>query len=392
MENPSSKSIMVVAGEVSSDNHCAPIFEKLQALHPDLKIWGIGGEKMKAAGVELVYENKQLAVLGLAEGLKLLPFLARVRQELLSRIKQENTSMVMLVDYGGFNLRLASDIRSFRRDLPVLYFISPQIWATRPWRIKTIKKNTSKILVIFPFEEPLFRQNGVAARFVGHPLLKNIPRTKDLPDREKFCADHGLDAEKPLISVFTGSRRQEIRGHAPVVIQAIKEVLEMKPETQFVVSLTNETLGEILKAEISKAGLPEKTVAFVGADENYAAIAACDLVWAKSGTTTLEVAMFGKPMLIFYRGSWLSFVFVMLYKQIKNVGLPNILAGKTLVPELLQLDCRAQQLVRYTLDLLDVPGLRKEISQELLDIRDQLGKGNYVDNCIEEIVKTLQLN
>lgn len=389
--NASGKSMMVISGEVSSDNHCAPIFKKLKELYPELRIWGVGGEKMKEAGVEIVYENKQLSVMGAVESLKLVPRLAEIRHDLLNRIKTENTDLVMLIDYGGFNLNMAASIRGQNPNQSILYFISPQVWASRAGRIKKIRKFTSKILVIFPFEEPLFRQNGVPSRFVGHPLLTQIPREKDLPDKEEFCQSYGLDPQKPVLTVFVGSRPREIRDLGPVVLDAITELRQSKPDVQFVVSLTNEVLGKTMRDLASNSGFDEKTIVYIEAKDNYAAIKSSDLVWAKSGTTTLEVAMFGKPMLIFYRGSWLSFLGVLLFKRIKNVGLPNILAGKLLVPELLQLDCRAQQLVRYTLDLLDVPGLRKEINKELLDLRDQLGKGNYINNCTEEILKLLQL-
>ncbi|MBX9692543.1 MAG: lipid-A-disaccharide synthase [Cyanobacteria bacterium] len=394
--NESSKdtSLLVIVGDVSADRNMAGVIRDLKKQSPELKIWGVGGSRMEEEGVELLYNLKDFTTFGIVEVLKFLPVLARVKKNILAEIETRRPNMVLLVDYGGFNLRMAKEIKLRFPELPIFYFISPQVWASRPWRIKTIEKTISKILVIFPFEEPLYIKHGVKARFVGHPLLKLIPNDSELMNREEFARSKKMNPQGEIVAILPGSRPEEIRVHLGLLLQAVEELVEARPYLQFIVSKANESLGEMIDRVIASRKSKElvgKNIFFSTSTENHHLLKTADIVWAKSGTTTLEVTLFAKPMLIFYRGNWLSFVLFMLFKTVKNVGWPNLLAGKTLIPELLQLDCRAQKLVTHTLDLLDVPGLRQEISQELANMRRQLGEGDYIDACVEEILNNIQL-
>ena len=391
----SQKSLLVIVGDVSADRNVSGVIRRLKTLHPELHIWGVGGSEMEDAGVELLYNLKDFATFGVVEVVKFLPMLTRIKKHIVDEVDKRKPNMVLHVDYGGMNLQLAKKIRKKHPDLPIYYFISPQVWASRPWRIKTIAANISKMLVIFPFEEALYKKHGVDARFVGHPLMELIPDDSELPTREEFANSLGMDPEREILAILPGSRPEEIRVHISVVLQAAEELASRRPSLQMVISKASPQLEKMIDDAVDARGLREKLkghLFFSSGKENYGLLQAADLVWAKSGTTTLEVTMLGKPMLIFYRGNWLSFVLVMLFKTVKNVGWPNLLAGHTLVPELLQLDCRAQQLVRYTIDMLDVPGLRREVGAELASMRRQLGQGNYVDNCTEEILNNLQLS
>ena len=393
-ESTKTKSMMMIVGDVSADRHASLLVDKLMETSPELKFWGCGGDEMKAKGVELLYHLEDFSAVGIVENIKFLPIMNKMADHLLNCIKERDPDLLLMVDFGAFNLWISKKIRKKYPNLPIVYFISPQVWASRPWRLNTIKKNTSKMLVIFPFEEALYREKGISSRFVGHPLVEQLPKENEIISKEEFFKDLGLNLDKELVSIFPGSRKQEILGHTPVIIQAMAELIKRRPGIQFIVSMVNEKLKGLIEGAIAKSSLKDeigKSIFLVGPENNYPAMAHADLVWAKSGTTTLEVALFAKPMLIFYRGNWISYFIVLLFKTIKNVGWPNLLAGKLLVPELLQLDCCARQFVRYTGDLLDVPGLRKEIQKELLSVRDQLGKGNYVTNCADEIQKHLSI-
>src|SRR5262249_37000906 len=249
-----------------------------------------------------------------------------------------------------------------------------------PWRIITIAATMSKMLVIFPFEEPLYRKRGVQARFVGHPLAQQLETESRSLDRAAFLARNGLNRERPLIAVFPGSRRQEILDLGPVGLAAVSWLLGEHPQLQFAVSQASPALGEALANLIERKGysrLIGNGLTLISPADSRELMAAADIVWAKSGTTTLEAALMGKPMLIYYRGNWLSYLLFLMFKRVQNVGWPNILAGGQVVPELIQLDCRSEQLVRYTRDWLQVPGFLSELSSTLKAVRDRLGEGDF---------------
>lgn len=385
---------MVIAGDPSGDRHTSKLVAHLKKLTPDLKVWGVGGEKMAAEGVEIFIDNQEFAVVGLIEVVRYLPKIIPMGIKLLEEIPKRKPHAVLMVDFGGFNLRLGPRIRRKFPDLPIIYCISPQLWASRPWRIRNVNESVSKMLVIFPFEEDFYLERGVDATFVGHPLLTTLPSPDALPDREALCKELNLDPTKSIISVFPGSRRGEISAHMSVVLDAIDWLSQTRNDVQFVISQANDRVAALMKEEMKKRKIDADSANFklCNAEHNYCLMANCDIVWAKSGTTTLEATLFGKPMIVFYRGAWSSFFIFLLLKNLQRVAWPNILYKGDLVPELLQLDCRAELLVRYTVDLLDVPALRKEISEKLLTLRNQLGQGDFAPTAAVEILKVLGLS
>jgi len=393
------KSILVSVGDHSADKHAALIIKELKLAHPDLQVRGMGGSLMEAAGAELFLNLNDFNVLGIVEVLKHLPRLLAIEERMIKDVEEFPPDLVLLVDFGGTNMRVAKKLRAKYPKLPIFYFICPQVWASRPWRAKALAKNISKLLVIFPFEELHYEKEGIKATFVGHPLLKQIGDVSNYSSKVEFSKKIGFNPDKELISIFAGSRKLEIRNHMPAIVAAIEELLQIRPGIQFIMSMATSNLRELAEVELRRSSLVSehigKSIFLIESDDNFNAMNSSDLVWAKSGTTTLEVGMFGKPMIIFYRGNLISYLLVLLVKTIKNVGLPNILAKRQLVPELIQFDCRAQQFVRYTKDMLDVPGLRKEISQALHGLKDQLEMGerkiDYVESCASEIDKCFQL-
>jgi lipid-A-disaccharide synthase len=385
-------SLFVFAGDVSADRHTAKLLEELKRYVPNLSVWGCGGSCMRAQGMEILHDSEKFGVFGVVEVLRSIPFFARLRKELVSAVAQRKPDAVLLVDFGGFNLQLVKQLRRQNKDLPIIYFISPQIWGSRSWRIKIIAKTISKMLVIFPFEETLYKNAGVDAAFVGHPLAA---KSDDIEhSKEQWCQALGLDPSRPIIGIMPGSRRREIKDHMPVILQSIKWLHRLAPEIQFVVSQANEAISQEIQKRFGQKLLQLKnkgniSVAPVGG--NQPVMAYSDLLWVKSGTSTLEAALAAKPMLIFYRADWLSYLVFLMFKRVKHVGLPNLLAGKQLAPELMQLDCSAEQFVRHSLDFLDAPGLRAEITQELTKIKSTLGGPNFPKAAAQQICKTLGL-
>ncbi|HEY9730617.1 MAG TPA: lipid-A-disaccharide synthase [Drouetiella sp.] len=386
------KSLFVMVGDPSADRNAARMIAELKKSAPDLKIWGCGGSTMAGEGVEILHNCEDFTVIGAVEIVKRARFFINLEKQIVQELIERKPDAILLIDFGTFNLKLAKAIRKAGITNPILYFTSPQVWGSRPWRIKTIAKTITKMLVIFPFEVAIYRKNSVPVRFVGHPLLKKSETDAAVPSKEEFCTGYKMDANKPIVGIFAGSRRREVSIFAPTLLKAVKGLLGKKSDLQFAFSTANEKLKEQTRAAIRDQGmddLVDKNLFLIGQKDNLNLISASDLVWAKSGTTTLEVTLFGKPMLIFYRGEWWEYALYSTLKTINFIGMPNILAGERVVPELLQLDCRAEQLVKYTDDLMNVPGLRAEVSRKLLRLRDQLGQGDYAANLVEEILAVI---
>jgi lipid-A-disaccharide synthase len=381
-------SLMVYVGDPSGDKYTAKVLAKLLELMPNLQIWGVGGDEMKQLKMEQLFNTSDFAVVGIFEVIRHLPFFAKVRQTLLNAIEVRKPDLILLVDSGGFNIQFATAIRKRHKAVPIYYFISPQVWASRPWRIGVMKKAITKMLTVFPFEPYFYQKVGLDASFVGNTVIGTMEKPENFPSRDEFCRTHNLDKNLPIITVLPGSRKQEIRFHMPVVIDAIRQMNQLRPEIQFIISKSTTKAAPLVEKALKNAKLA--SICVVEQKDTLKAVNISDLAWAKSGTTTLEVTMLAKPMLIFYRANWLSYFMFLIFKTVKNIGWPNLLAGKTLVPELIQLDCRGEQLVKYSLDLFDVPALKAEITTELASMKNELGQGNFVDNTARELFQALE--
>jgi lipid-A-disaccharide synthase len=384
------QSLLIIVGDLSADRHAAKIIHELKRTAPNLHVWGIGGPDMFEAGFERLYNCQDFSIIGIMEVLRQAPFLINMRKTMVKHAVKRPPTAVLLIDFGGFTIPFAGELRERFPKLPIIHFISPQVWGSRPWRIKKIARNVTKMLVIFPFEEELYRRNNVSVRFVGNPPAANLPAPDAVLPRFQFSERVGLLPSQKIVGVFPGSRRREIRVLLPLALDAMKSIFDSgRDDVQFVISQGNPELVEQINAIIAKHPCHVQVgqrIHLVSSDLNYDLMANADIVWAKSGTTALETMMFGTPMLVFYKGLWLSFLIFLLFKRVKYVSWPNLLSNSGLVPELFMLDCRAEQLVRYTNDLLDVPGLRQELRDRLLALRSQLGQGDYARNCAEEVL------
>jgi lipid-A-disaccharide synthase len=314
------REILVVAGEASGDLHAAPVVAALAARRPARPIVAVGGDRTAAAGATLLRHVRELSAMGFVEVLRHLPAHARLLRELRERFARGETGLVILVDYPGFNLRVAAAARAAR--IPVLYYITPQVWAWRAGRLRTMREVITRAAVILPFEEPLLREAGIAATYVGHPLLDHAG---GLPSRADARALLGLRDDVPVLALFPGSRAGELGRHLDVMVAAAQRLAR-----------------EVAGLQVVVAGAPGMTLEAarcpfpVVRERSLAVYAAADAALSKSGTNTLEAALAGCPLVVGYRTGGLNYAIAKRVVRIPHVSLVNIVARRAVVPELLQ--------------------------------------------------------
>jgi lipid-A-disaccharide synthase len=352
------REVLFVAGEASGDLHASRVAAELAALRPDLALRGVGGDRMRDAGVELDEHAERLAVMGFVEVLRHVPKHAALLRKLRSHIDGGAVKLVILVDYPGFNMRVAA--AAAKAGVPVLYYITPQVWAWHASRLATIAKHVTKAAVILPFEERLLRTHGVDATFVGHPLLD---RAQDLPERTEARRSLGLPEDAPVLALFPGSRAQEIHRHLGDFVDTARELEKRVPGLRTIVSVApTVTLDE------SRVPYPMVRSA------SFTVLRAATAAMAKSGTTTLEAAVAGCPMVVAYRTNALTYAIARRLVRIPHIGLVNVVAGREVAPEFVQ-DALTPTAVADALEpLLDEHHPRREsMLAELRAVRAQLG-------------------
>ena len=372
--------IMVVVGEASGDAHAARVVTALKQRAPALNISGIGGDKLCAAGMDVTIDFSELAVMGLVEVLKKYRHLKSVFNQMVELLKNQRPDLLILVDYPGFNLKLAKQAKKL--GIPVVYYISPKVWAWRKGRVKTIQRVVDKMLVLFPFEVPIYEQAGVPVNCVGHPLVDAVKRTLTTQQaKEKL----GLQQDNKVIGLFPGSRRSEVDILLPLMIQAAERIHQQYPESQIVVplapGLSRDTLGPVLAA----SPLPIQLID----SDFYELTSACDAIVAASGTVTLEIALLGVPHFICYRVSPVTYKIMRRLVRIPYVGLCNIVTGKALITEVLQDDVTVERLEEELRDRLTRPdqqAVAEDIRQQVLSA---LGPSGGADNAAHQIIAML---
>lgn len=318
------KKLFIVTGEYSGDIHASHVAKALFAQHSDIQIEGVGGENMQNAGVKLFSDHKKMSSVGLSPQIIINHILLgkRVVDYITKEFKPD---AVLLIDYGGFNLRIAKFIKN--AGIKVLYYIPPQVWASRQGRIKKIKKYVDEVLCIFPFEKPLYESYGIKTYYCGHPLVSQLPQKAN---KEEFFEKHGFDKARKLVSIFPGSRVFELKYLMNIFIKSAKNLQNKHPELQFCIShapnLSDEVYNKFLKETDFK----------VIKGENQALLSVSDALILASGTVALEACLYQTPMIIAYRGPWLFYFIYLLVRCIKKVSLPNIIADKIIVPEIIQ--------------------------------------------------------
>jgi lipid-A-disaccharide synthase len=365
--------IMLVVGEASGDVHGAQLVRALQRRNRQLRLFGVAGEQLQQTDFEPLFGVTQLTGMGLVELAGNVTNLWRAYRLLTNALKQRRPGLLILIDFPEFNLRLARLAKSL--GIPVLYYISPQIWAWRQGRVKQISRWVDHMAVVFPFEEEFYARHGVKVTFVGHPLLETVRAQRG---REIVLTELGFDPAIPSIALLPGSRRGEIDRHLPIMRQAAIELREQRNVQFFCVRAST------IDRERLEGGLRHPSLVIPIVDENrYDAINAADLVWTASGTATLETALLGRPMIVIYRLSWLTYGVARLLVRVQHIGMVNLIAGERLVPELIQGEAHANRLTSETKVLLDQPRLRAAITEKLVALRTRLGASGAAERVAD---------
>ena len=364
----------IIAGEQSADNHGAALMTAIRAQNHDIEFRGIGGKKMIKAGLNSLENIDKMAVMGFVEVIKHLRFFRDVTLKVLEEIDNCQPRQIILIDYPGFNLRLAKKIKE-KFDIPITYYISPQLWAWKENRIKIIRKYIDQMLVIFPFEEDWYREREVEAKFVGHPIFDFwIPSSK-----EELCKLLSLNADKRIITLYPGSRLQEIKKHLPILVQAVVKLRSEDSSLQFI-------LGASPQVNWSQWLLPD----WIQVESEYPqkALECADLALVASGTATLEAAVFGTPMIIIYKMASFSWWISRLLVSIPFAGMVNIIAKKEIMPELLQENATPERVFSTASSILKNPEKIEKMVADLKEVQVKLkgvGASNKAATYILEL-------
>ena len=375
------KRILIISGEASGDIHGASLIEELKELIPSLKIFGMGGPRMREAGQE-GFDVGDLAVVGVAEVVGKLPAILRRFKELKEILDRERIDGVILIDYPDFNLRFAKEAK--KRGIPVIYYISPQVWAWRKGRVKKIARLVDKMLVVFPFEVPIYEEAGVDVEFVGHPLLDRVSCPLD---KNEAKAALGYERTEVIVTLLPGSRKEEASRLLPPMLEGAIEASEASSFKVRILIPATENIDETLLNSVLE-GCPEYVKTVEG--QMYTALRASDTAVIASGTATLEAALIGIPMLIVYKLSTLSFMLAKLLVGLEYVGLPNIVSEKPIVPELIQGSVTPAKITEELMWLIEGGATTMEMMAGIERIGEVLGKPGASKRAAEAVYRVLE--
>jgi len=360
-----SKKILVVAGEASGDLHASHLVKAMLEMEPGLQFYAMGGEKLKEAGALILSDISELSVMGITEVVSHLGRIYRVFKRLEKFLKNDQPDLIILIDYPDFNLRLAKAAK--RYNIPVLYYISPQIWAWRTSRIKKIGKLVNKMIVVFPFELSLYEIEGIDVSFVGHPLLDIVKVEKS---REENIKRFGLDEQKITIGLMPGSRLSEAKKILPPMIESAQQLSRQFGNLQFILPVA----PGLKKEEIVRLTEDTDLTITIADDSIYEVIDISYLVIVASGTATLETALLSTPMVIIYKMSPLTYLVGRKLVKVDHIGMANIIAGKKVVPELIQNEATAERITHEATRMLEDSLYHQSICEELASTNKKLGK------------------
>ena len=375
------KKILIIAGEPSGDLHASNLVRDLKTLAPDLRFFGLGGNLSQDAGVEIVSDISSLALVGLADVLKNIFAVGKVYRGILKKVDQEHPDLAILIDYPGFNLRLAKELK--KRSIPVIYYISPQVWAWGRDRINIIRKCVGKMIVFFKFEEELYKTCGVDVEFAGHPLIDTVKVSRR---KDETLKAYGLSKDKITIALLPGSRASEIDRLLSVMVDSAKLINGRMKNTQFIIA----------KYAGLSAGMYEKAMADSGLDiriadgDTHNVVGASDFAIVTSGTATLETAIIGTPLVIIYKANILTYIAYKLVATIGFVGIVNIIANREIAPEFLQYDATPEKISQTVLSILSDEARLKSIRKDLADVRNSLGPPGAGMRAAKAIISLLK--
>ena len=369
--------ILISAGEASGDLHAGAVTRAIKQLDPEAEVFGMGGDRLREAGGEVLFDIKDHSLMGFVEVLKKLPDVWKLRNAFIDLMEERKPDVLLTIDYPGFNMRLAKLAKE--RGIKVVYFIAPQVWAWRPGRAAGVAKATDKIACIFPFEYDLYKSYGADIEFVGHPLVDTVKPSLPRKEAEELA---GKRTGHPLILLMPGSRMMEIQRLLPVMLDAVKILKQKRPELEFAMPRAATIPKEKLAAPVKAAGLDVTLTE----GHTYDIMSVADLAIATSGTVTLEAALCGLGCPILYKSSPVSFWIAKHVVEIPHIGLPNIVAGRLIEPELLQDECKPEKIAAMVLELLETERYR-QLQQDLHEVREKLGKPGAVKRVAELVLR-----
>lgn len=373
--------IMISVGEASGDLHGASVAHALKAIQPDVKLFGMGGQAMLEAGVDIVYDIADLGIIGFVEIIKNLPRLFRLRDTLAELMERERPDVLVIIDYPGFNMRLAKIAKS--KGIPVVSYISPSVWAWGRGRAKEVAETVQKVAAIFPFEAEVYVEAGANVTFVGHPLLDIVKTTMNQEETREYFAASG---NSPVVLLLPGSRQQEITNLLPVMLEAGEKIVAQLPNCQFFLPVASTISQEMIQKIISRY----KVNVILTKDRTYDLMNIATVAIAASGTVTLEASLLKLPTIIIYKTATLTYFLGKILVKIPYISLPNIIAGRKIVPELLQYAVTADNIANEAMPVLTTPAIHKAVVTDLEEVRRKLGAEGAVRRVAQEILAVAQ--
>jgi lipid-A-disaccharide synthase len=367
LDEEKTRRVLIVAGEASGDLHGANLVRALRRHDPGIMVSGIGGMRMKQAGVEILVPASEMAVVGITEALFRLGIIIKARQKMKNLLKSiPSPELIILIDYPDFNIHLASLAKRWK--VPVLYYISPQVWAWRRGRINKLAKRVDRMAVILPFEEDLYRNKGVDVTYVGHPLLDAIPEHFN---REEAIEKLNLQNASPVVGLLPGSRQEEIENTLPFMVKAVEILSSRYSQIECLLPV-----APTVSVDLVHSYLADSNVAIHISDlDIYRTLTACDLALVASGTATLETAIMGVPMVVVYRVSPVTYWFGKRLVNVPYISLANFVAGKQIVPELIQDEFNPERLAEEAFRILEDLQERENMIRNLKAVKNGLGEG-----------------
>lgn len=373
------KRLFIITGELSGDKHASLVVKNLLENRNDIEIEAIGGENLKKLGVKLFVDHSKAHMSAMGLTPKILFDHITLGKRVVDYLKNEyKPDLVLLIDYGGFNLNISNFLK--KAGIKVFYYIPPQIWASRKWRIKTVKKNISKVMTIFPFEKEMYEKEGIDAQFVGHPLITQMP---PCANRDEVFEKYGLDKNKKLISIFPGSRTFELHNLMKTFLKSAALIAQKRDDVQFVIAQADSLKDDVFKKYLGKTNIK------VIKNDNYSLLSVSDALMLASGTVALEAALYTTPMIISYKGPWIAYFVYRLVRCINRVCLPNIIMDKDIVPELLQKDSNPQVISKALLKILEDDEYRQLMKDDLSKVKAILSRHESAKEVAQVISSAL---
>ena len=365
-DSTKSKLVLIVAGEASADLHGSRLIQAMKKMAPGITVWGIGGKNMEDAGVKILISSSDMAVVGLTEVLPRIHHITRAYLRLKSILKNSRPDLLILIDYPDFNISLAHAARRFK--VPVLYYISPQVWAWRRGRIRKIARRVNRMAVILPFEKDVYRKRGLDVEYVGHPILDSIP---DKLNKSDIINEMEIQKASPILGLLPGSRNEEVRNLLPPMIKAVEILSHRYQDLKCVLPIASTISPDLIQSIIRHTSVEIKT----SQGAIHKTLAACDLAMVASGTATLETAIMEIPMVIVYKVSSLSLWVGKMVIKVPYIGLVNLVAGEKIVPELIQKEVTPHRLAQEIIAILESGQTKENMIKKLRMVKERLGSG-----------------